>query len=101
VLRLDRVAGLLEETVDGYRFTYDPNYLQDQRLPPVSLTLPKRQGPYDSASLFACFESMLAEGALAEVQCRQLRIDERDLFGRLLKTCHGDVIGSIRIEDVS
>ena len=50
--------------------------------------------------LFPCLVALLAEGALAEVQCRQLRLDERDLFGRLLKTCASDVIGSLRIEEV-
>jgi serine/threonine-protein kinase HipA len=66
----------------------------------VSLTLPKRTAPYTSTSLFPCFVALLAEGALADLQCRTLRLDERDLFGRLLKTCSGDVIGSLRIEEI-
>jgi len=101
VLRHERIAGLIEELSTGYRFTYDANYLRDLGLPPVSLTLPKRLAPYLSTVLFPCFVALLAEGALAEVQCRQLHLDERDLFGRLLKTCSGDVIGSLSIAEVS
>jgi serine/threonine-protein kinase HipA len=101
VHRRDRVAGLLEEIADGVRFTYDADYLREPGLPPVSLTLPKRAEPYTAAHLFPCFVSLLAEGALAEEQCRQLRLDERDLFGRLLATCGGDCIGSLRIETVA
>ena len=101
MLRRDRHAGVIEETTSGYRFTYDPEYLRDQTVPPVSLTLPKRSEPYESATLFPCFVALLAEGALAEVQCRMLRIDERDVFGRLLRTCDGDVIGSLRIAEIT
>jgi serine/threonine-protein kinase HipA len=97
VLRRERVAGRLEETADGVRFTYDADYLRDATLPPVSLTLPRRAAAYTSQHLFPCFVALLAEGALADEQCRRLRIDERDLFGRLLATGAGDCIGSLRI----
>jgi serine/threonine-protein kinase HipA len=100
ILRRDHLAGVLEETDTGFRFTYDGGYLGDPSLPPVSLTLPKRAEPYAAAVLFPCFVALLAEGALAQVQCRNLRLDERDLFGRLLKTCGGDVIGSLRVEEI-
>lgn len=97
ILRRDRLAGLLEETGSGFRFTYDPAYLADASLPPVSLTLPKRAAPYEAPHLFPCFQSLLAEGALAQEQCRHLRLDERDLMGRLLATLGHDVIGSLRV----
>jgi serine/threonine-protein kinase HipA len=98
VLRRDRLAGMLEETASGFRFTYDPVYVSDSELPPISLTLPKRAAPYESVTLFPCFIALLAEGALAEVQCRSLRLDESDYLGRVLATCGGDVIGSLRVE---
>lgn len=100
IFRLKRRAGVIEEIDEGFRFAYDRDYAEDRAQPPVSLTLPKRLEPYESRTLFACFVALLAEGALAEVQCRHLRIDERDLFGRLLKTCTGDVIGSLRVEEL-
>ena len=98
VFRRDVPAGLLEETGSGYRFTYGADYLRDPLLPPVSLTLPKQAEPHTAPHLFPCFVALLAEGALAEEQCRRLRLDERDLFGRLLSTCGGDCIGSLWIE---
>lgn len=101
VLRGGRLAGLVEEIDAGYRFTYDADYLRDASLPPVSLTLPKRAEPSESRVLFPCFVALLAEGALAEIQCRALRLDERDLFGRILTTCSGDVIGSLQFEALS
>ncbi len=101
VLRRDRVAGVLEETPMGVRFTYDPNYLADSQLPPISLTLPKQVTPHEAPSLFPCFIALLAEGALAELQCRTLRLDENDFLGRVLATCGGDVIGSLRVEPLA
>ncbi|MBA3697996.1 MAG: HipA N-terminal domain-containing protein [Planctomycetes bacterium] len=101
VLRRDRLAGMLEETATGFRFTYDPAYLSDPGSPPISLTLPRRAAPYETATLFPCFIALLAEGALADVQCRTLRLDEDDYLGRVLATCGGDVIGSLRVEPAS
>jgi len=100
VFRRDVLAGHLEEVEGGYRFTYDKDYLRDSLRPAVSLTLPKRAAPYSAPHLFPCFVALLAEGALAEEQCRRLRLDERDLFGRLVATCGGDCIGSLRVEAV-
>ena len=98
VLRRDRIAGVVEETSTGFRFTYDPTYLADPMVPPISLTLPKQAAPHEAGSLFPCFIALLAEGALAELQCRTLRLDENDYLGRVLATCGGDVIGSLRVE---
>ncbi len=101
IYRRDVVAGTLQESDTGdFIFTYDPAYLANDDLPPVSLTLHKRVEPHRSPHIFPCFVALLAEGALATEQCRRLRLDERDLFGRLLATCRGDCIGSLRIEPV-
>lgn len=90
-------AGVISETDAGtYHFVYDPNY-QAQA---VSVTLPRRAAAYDSADLFPFFAGLLAEGALAESQCRELKIDERDFFGRLLATCR-DAIGAVTVEPLA
>ena len=91
------LAGRIEELPGAYRFTYEPSFLTAD-LPAVSLTLPKRPAPFDAPHLFPFFVSLLAEGHLADEQCRRLRIDERDLFGRLIHTTGGDVIGSVQVE---
>lgn len=92
------LAGILEETPAGYRFTYDRAYLADPTAPAISLTLPKREAPYESRHLFPFFYGLLAEGFLKNLQCKSLKIDEEDHFGRLVATAGGDVIGSVTVE---
>ena len=100
VYRCDQEAGLIEELADGYRFTYAGSYLLSDA-PPISLTLPKRPEPYVSEYVFPFFFSLLAEGNLALEQCRRLKIDEADYFGRLIKTAGGDVIGAVTVRELS
>lgn len=95
VLNHGRLAGHLEETEDGFAFTYDPTYLPDGEA--VSLTLPLRPEPYISQTLFPFFYGLLAEGSTREIQHRVLRIDEGDAFGLLLAT-GADTVGSVSIE---
>jgi len=92
-------AGRLEETADGYRFAYDGVYISSSRARPISLTLPKRPEPYLSKALFPFFFGLLAEGILKETQCRKLKLDENDHFGRLLKTAHSDTVGAVTVEE--
>ena len=91
------LAGLIEETANGYRFTYDAGYLASPETRPISLTLPKRAEPYLSKVLFPFFFGLLAEGILKETQCRKLKLDENDHFGRLLKTSHADTVGAVTV----
>ena len=92
----DRLAGTISETDGGFTFAYDPAYLADPSAAPISLTMPKRVEAYVAAHLFPAFCGILAEGSLATIQCRTQRIDERDLFGRLLATCR-DTIGALSV----
>lgn len=94
-------AGLLEETLPGYAFTYDPVYLASQDATAVSLTLPLRSESYLSPHLFPFFAGLLAEGSLRELQSRLYKIDLEDGFGLLLKTAASDVIGCVTVEPVS
>ncbi|MBQ0052948.1 MAG: HipA N-terminal domain-containing protein [Bacteroidales bacterium] len=63
----DRKAGLLTEQQPGrgYVFRYDTDYLASN-LPSISVTLPRRNDSYESASLFPFFVNMLPEGAFRE-----------------------------------
>lgn len=92
-----KTAGRIEETPNGYRFTYAADYLATSGTRAISLTLPKRPESYLSKVLFPYFFGMLAEGILKETQCRKLKLDENDHFGRLLKTAHSDAIGAITV----
>ncbi|MBW2257051.1 MAG: HipA N-terminal domain-containing protein [Deltaproteobacteria bacterium] len=93
-------VGVLEEYEVGYRFTYDRSYLHTLGARAVSLSLPLREQAYEAEHLFPFFSGLLAEGQNKALQCRLLRIDEADDFGRLLRTAHSNVIGSVTVVEV-
>ncbi len=95
------LAGELEETAGGYRFQYVQAYLKDPCCPAISLTLPKQEAAFHSPVLFPFFFGLLAEGDNKAVQCRILRIDPDDPFTRLLKTCSGETIGAVTVEEAA
>lgn len=95
------LAGTLVQEPDGYSFHYVPEYLSDPRQPAVSLSLPRRAAPFESAVLFPFFFGLLAEGDDKAVQCRVLKIDENDHFTRLLKTCTVETIGGVTVQEVA
>lgn len=91
-------AGQLQETEEGYRFTYDSAYLDSETALPVSLTLPLRSEPYESKTLFAFFDGLIPEGWLLDVVIHNWKIDLRDRFGLLLVACR-DCIGYVSISE--
>lgn len=94
------LAGELAEREDGmFIFSYHSDYLALSSPLPVSLTLPLQKEPHVAKKLFPFFYGLLAEGALKELQCRKLKIDEKDVFGRLLKTTGGDTIGDVIVKE--
>ncbi len=93
------LAGTIEkESGGGYLFQYDDAYLTDRQTPPISLTLPKTQKEYKSATLFPFFYGLLSEGINKDIQCRLYKIDDNDDFTRLLLTGRNDTIGSITVK---
>jgi serine/threonine-protein kinase HipA len=94
------LAGILAESDNGYSFRYEKSYLADPHLKAICLTMPKQEEEYTSEDLFPFFHGLLAEGVTKDLQCRTLKIDENDHFGRLLKTTHGDLIGSVTVEEI-
>ena len=99
VYRNRNFAGFLIEEDNNYTFTYDDEYYLDNTQPSLSLTLPKSKKEYHSKYLFPFFFNMLSEGTNRKLQCRQLRIDEKDHFGLLIKTATVDTIGPISIKE--
>lgn len=96
------LAGILTETDSGeYVFTYDPSYFNDETLPGISLTLPKKQRAYTSKHLFPFFFNMLSEGTNRIVQSKQLKIDENDFFGLLMATAQYDTIGAVTVRQIN
>lgn len=92
----DKKAGLLERTDAGYRFIYYPEYLASKDAQPVSLTLPLRENPYTSTTLFPFFLGLIPEGWLLNITSRTLKIDPDNAFDILLATC-GDCIGAVKV----
>jgi serine/threonine-protein kinase HipA len=92
-------AGILEKVGSSYFFQYDDNYLQ-LGFPAISFSLPKRKTTFEMPILFPFFSGLLSEGINKEIQCRVLKIDEKDDFGRLLKTAKKDTIGAITVQEI-
>lgn len=89
-------AGVIEETGEGYRFTYDPAFLAHGNS--IGVAFPARQQPYEEKALFPFFKGLLPEGWFREIVCQTLKIDPRDDFGLLIKAC-GDCIGAVWIKE--
>jgi serine/threonine-protein kinase HipA len=94
VMFKDALAGVIEETAQGYGFSYSPDYLKAGR--PIAVAFPLREQPYSSDTLFPFFKGLLPEGWFREIVCRTLKVDTKDDFGLLIRAC-GDCIGAVWI----
>src|SRR6476469_7977719 len=86
------LAATLTKHDGKYTFNYDEKYFTNRTKPAISLSFPKTQRTYESPLLFAFFYGLLSEGTNKEIQCKTLRIDEKDDFTRLIKTAHTETI---------
>lgn len=93
-------AGILNETDEGYSFTYDRAYLEGENPSAVSLTLPLRKEEYRSQTLFSFFDGLIPEGWLLSIVSRNWKIDQRDRFGLLLVACK-DPIGNVSVKEAA
>ena len=91
-------AGILQETEEGYAFTYDRDYLKSDHPSPVSLTLPLREEAYVSGILFPFFDGLIPEGWLLQVVVNNWKVDDKDRFSLLLLACK-DCIGNVSIRE--
>jgi serine/threonine-protein kinase HipA len=91
-----RLAGILEETDDGYRFIYSSAYLKTGK--PVSLSLPLQKEPFESGTLFPFFAGMNSEGWYRDIVCATKKIDPADEFGILLVTGE-NTIGAVTVKE--
>jgi len=95
------LAGYLEKRGPAdYYFIYADSYWVNPSLSGISLTLPKTEQVYQSQTLFSFFAGLLAEGINKDIQCRLLKIDEKDDFTRLLRTAGEDTIGAIIVKEI-
>jgi serine/threonine-protein kinase HipA len=99
VLFDDKPCGLIEESEQGSRFTYSPDWIaRDGK--PISLTMPVREEPYVSKGLLPFFENLLPEGWLLDLTTAKLKIAKDDAFGLLIATC-ADCPGAISVEPLA
>ena len=92
-----RLAGRLTELAEGgYRFVYDQAYLCDGDA--IALTLPLQAEPFESPALFPFFAGLVPEGWYLHIVSPTIKVDERDTFGLLIKTC-GDCIGAVSVRE--
>lgn len=92
----DIFAGIIEETDTGYEFAYDAEYMESPKALNVSMTMPMREEPYTSRTLFSFFDGLIPEGWLLNVVAHNWKIDRNDRFGILMVACH-DPIGNVSI----
>jgi serine/threonine-protein kinase HipA len=95
VMYKDRRAGLIEEIPSGYRFTYEPEFLESGEA--IAFSFPLRAEPFESEELFPFFQGLLPEGWYREIVTRTLKIDKKDLFGLLIEACE-DCVGAVWIK---
>lgn len=93
-----RRAGTLEETKNGFRFSYDPDYLRKGQ--PLSVSLPLRKEPYESKELFSFFSGLLPEGWYLDIVSATAKIDTHDSFGLLLATT-GETVGAVTVHKIN
>ncbi|MGR3294182.1 MAG: HipA N-terminal domain-containing protein [Candidatus Scalindua sp.] len=91
----DILAGIIEETDTGFRFTYDPEYVKAKG-EPVSLTLPLTELPFTSDLMFPFFDGLIPEGWLLDVATETWKIDSRNRMKLLLTVCQ-DCIGAVKV----
>ena len=95
----DRLAGTLTELQGGgYRFVYDPAYLDEG--PAISMTLPLQAEPCESPELFSFFAGLVPEGWYLRIVAPTIKVDENDTFGLLLHTCE-DCVGAVSLQEVT
>ena len=93
------LAGIIEQTDDGYIFSYNEEYLNEPNAKPISLTLPIMKKSYPSKTIFPFFDGLIPEGWLLDITTNNWKLNPRDRMGLLLAVC-GDCIGAVHIEEI-
>ena len=89
-------AGIISEEEDGYRFKYSTEYMDEKDAQSVSLSLPLREEPFISKTMFPFFDGLIPEGWLLDIAQRTWKLNPRDRMGLLLACCR-DCIGAVSV----
>ena len=93
----DQLAGIIEETDEGYQFSYDLLFFK-QSNEPLSATLPLSSTPYVSPTMFPFFDGLIPEGWLLDIAVEHWKIKANDRMRLLLTVCE-DCIGAVSIKN--
>ncbi|MDC0357756.1 HipA N-terminal domain-containing protein [Oligoflexia bacterium] len=85
-------AGVLEKSLNEYRFTYLQNYKGEA----ISLTLPVREDPYLFSQFPSFFDGLLPEGPQLEGLLRDRKIDRDDHMSQLVAVGE-DLVGAATV----
>lgn len=88
VLALDRHGAM--------RFAYRDDWLSDDAAPPLSLSLPKRPGPFSHRRCAPFFEGLLPEGTERDAVAGTLGVSPDHAFG-ILAGVGGEVAGAVSL----
>ena len=92
-------CGKIEETDDGYVFTYDKEYMNTVDAKAISLTMPLTEEIYCSNILHPFFDGLIPEGWLLQIASDKWNISKNDRMGLLLTVCE-DTIGAVSVKGV-
>lgn len=92
ILFQKKPAGYLTEENNQYNFTY----LKDYKGPPISLTLPLKDGSYQFDHFPSFFDGLLPEGIQLEGLLKIKKLDRYDYMGQLLAVGN-DLVGAITV----
>lgn len=95
----DMAAGEVWQDDDGYGFRYYPEYLQEQKASPVSMTLPLREEPHLSTTMIPFFDGLIPEGWLLDITVKNWKLNPADRMELLLTVCK-DCIGAVSVERI-
>ena len=92
-----RVTGCLYLGPDGdMQFAYDPAWLEDERLPALSFSLPKQTEPFKRRACLPFFGGILPEEGQRTAIARALGVSADNEF-RLLEHLGGEVAGALTL----
>jgi len=91
------LAGVIEQTDAGFRFTYEQHYVNSNG-EPISATMPVSKVSFVSNTMFPFFDGLIPEGWLLDIAVKHWKISATDRMKLLLTVCE-DCIGAVSVID--
>jgi serine/threonine-protein kinase HipA len=95
----EKKAGLIKEIGAGYSFQYNAEYISNSENIEISKTLPIKPDEYVNPILFPFFDGLIPEGWVLDIVEENWKLNPKDRFGIMLKSCK-DCIGAVSIIEI-